>query len=258
LDKQFQFHDTSLSSFVLSARHAVAIDERRKDFAPTLWDNIDALNKAAGFRSDAYNAPYQQKWFPGVHSAVGGGGERRGLSDQALDWVLDGARAAGLTLDPQDSSRIFELKPDYADYLENSSQKNLYYRFSNWIAAADRQPGPEILSEVSMTAQRRWLEDPKNLADKVPYRPHTLDRVKDYLDKLDPAQFGLGQDAAGNAQFIMYQVQRGDTLTAIAKKLLGSPQLAAKIYEANLNKLDSPDRIYTGQMLRVPKNVPQG
>lgn len=56
-DKKFLFHDTSLSAFVKSARHAVAIDERRKDFVPTLWTNVDELNKAAGTTSGAFDAP---------------------------------------------------------------------------------------------------------------------------------------------------------------------------------------------------------
>ena len=63
---------------------------------PTLWDNVDEMNTAAGAKAEADDAPYQQKWFPGVHGSVGGGGERRGLSDRALDWVLDGARHQGL------------------------------------------------------------------------------------------------------------------------------------------------------------------
>ena len=84
LDRKYDFHDTSLSTFVKSARHAVAIDERRKDFVPTLWDNVDEMNTAASAKAEADDAPYQQKWFPGVHGSVGGGGERRGLSDRAL------------------------------------------------------------------------------------------------------------------------------------------------------------------------------
>jgi nucleoid-associated protein YgaU len=238
---------------VYSARHAVAIDERRKDFVPTLWDNTDALNAARGFAPTAADAPYKQKCFPGVHSSVGGGGERRGLSDQALDWVLDGARAAGLVLDPQDSSRIFELKPDYTEYLEDSPKEGLFYRAENFFAAADRKPGPGTLYKVSMSAQRRWLEDPKNLKDKKQYRPHTLDRVKPLLEALDPAQFGLGQQAQGNAQYTMYQVKRGDQLRAIARDMLGSSDKADLIFQANLNKLDWPDRIYPGQMLRIPR-----
>jgi uncharacterized protein (DUF2235 family) len=99
VNKEHQFHNTTLSEFVMSARHAVAIDERRKDFEPTLWNNLLELAGSSSKSAEAVDAPYQQKWFPGTHSSVGGGGERRGLSDQALDWVLDGARHAGLALD---------------------------------------------------------------------------------------------------------------------------------------------------------------
>jgi nucleoid-associated protein YgaU len=207
-----------------------------------------------GSNPAAFDAPYQERWFPGVHRSVGGGGERRGLSDQALDWILDGARAAGLVLDPQNSSRIFELKPDYSEYIENSTVQSLYYRMSNLFAAGDRLPGPAALHQVSMSARRRWLEDPKNLKDGRQYRPRTLDRVKPLLDALDPADFGLGEVADSNAQYTMYQVKRGDSLRAIAKELLGSANMADLIFKANLNKLDSPDRIYPGQMLRIPKS----
>jgi nucleoid-associated protein YgaU len=146
------------------------------------------------------------------------------------------------------------LKPDYTDYLDDSPQESLYYRLSNWFASANRKRGPGTLPEVSVSAQRRWLENPKNLKDKTRYRPPTLGRVKPLLNKLDPAHFGLGETVAGNAQYTMYQVQRGDSLRAIAKTLLGSPDQADQIYKANLSKLDSPDRIYPGQMLRIPRN----
>jgi len=92
LNKQYQFHDTALSRAVESARHAVAIDERRKAFAPTLWTNLDAFN--------APGAPARvlQAWFPGDHGGVGGSDISRGLSNCALLWVLEGAETAGLAL----------------------------------------------------------------------------------------------------------------------------------------------------------------
>ena len=46
LNRGLAFHDTALSGMVAAARHAVAIDERRRTFPPTLWDNLDALNAA--------------------------------------------------------------------------------------------------------------------------------------------------------------------------------------------------------------------
>jgi nucleoid-associated protein YgaU len=150
---------------------------------------------------------------------------------------------------------MFELKPDYTEYIENSTEQSLYYRIANKIAAADRLPGPGTIHEVSTSARRRWLEDPKNLKGNTKYRPPTLDRVKGELDKLNPADFGLGEVADSNARYTMYQVRRGDTLRGIAKDLLGSADEADRIFKANLNKLDSPDRIYPGQMLRIPKEA---
>src|SRR5690606_21961518 len=113
------FHDTRITEFVSSARHAVAIDERRRDFQPTLWTNADDLNRLA--RADPADelAPYQQKWFPRTHGSVGGGGPVRGLSDQALDWVLSGARRLGLKLDSSPTSRIYSLNPTYLDPVDN-------------------------------------------------------------------------------------------------------------------------------------------
>ena len=92
---QYQFHDTMLSSSVLSARHAVALDERRKTFPPHLWSNLANLN--ALFDTDGpQKAPaYLQQWFAGDHGSVGGGGSRIGLSSIAMHWVAMGLRTQG-------------------------------------------------------------------------------------------------------------------------------------------------------------------
>jgi uncharacterized protein (DUF2235 family) len=58
-NKKHRFHDTNLSQFVKSARHAVAIDERRRDFVPTLWTNLKELNERCGFDGNPGDAPYQ-------------------------------------------------------------------------------------------------------------------------------------------------------------------------------------------------------
>ena len=97
LNRGLGFHDTRLSGLVRAARHAVAIDERRRTFPPTLWDNLDAMNGVMGAGAEG---PYAQRWFPGDHGSVGGGGAVTALSDEALVWVAEGAAAAGLALDP--------------------------------------------------------------------------------------------------------------------------------------------------------------
>jgi nucleoid-associated protein YgaU len=49
-----------------------------------------------------------------------------------------------------------------------------------------------------------------------------------------------------------YTVQKGDTLGAIAKKMYGKASLYPKIFEANRPMLKDPDKIYPGQVLRIP------
>ena len=52
------------------------------------------------------------------------------------------------------------------------------------------------------------------------------------------------------AQF--HTVVRGDTLSAIAKRYYGNANAYMKIFEANRPMLGHPDKIYPGQMLRIP------
>ncbi|MEZ2601480.1 peptidoglycan-binding protein LysM [Kluyvera intermedia] len=50
-----------------------------------------------------------------------------------------------------------------------------------------------------------------------------------------------------------YTVKSGDTLSAISKTVYGNANLYNKIFEANRPMLSSPDKIYPGQTLRIPK-----
>lgn len=255
-NKKYEFHDTSLSAFVRSARHAVAIDERRTDFVPTLWDNLEELTKAVGSDFSKESAPYQEKWFPGTHSSVGGGGDRRGLSDQAMDWVLDGARHLGLQLDKSPRSPIFKLKPDAREYLEDTAEPGMMYKAMNAVSAADRLPGPSHLFQVSMSARKRWKDKPENLKDKVAYRSATLNRVADALNALSDADVGLTAPNLKEGEFTLYDVKQGDNLSDIAHDQLGASKFWRLIFEANRDKLDHPDRIYVGQALRIPDKPP--
>ena len=50
-----------------------------------------------------------------------------------------------------------------------------------------------------------------------------------------------------------YTVKSGDTLSAISKTVYGDANQYNKIFEANRPMLSSPDKIYPGQTLRIPK-----
>jgi len=77
------FHDVTLSSRVDRAYQAVAIDERRRPFVPTLWlQQPDAREQGQRI---------EQRWFTGVHSDVGGGypWPDRGLATLTLRWMVN-------------------------------------------------------------------------------------------------------------------------------------------------------------------------
>ena len=49
-----------------------------------------------------------------------------------------------------------------------------------------------------------------------------------------------------------HTVVSGDTLSAISKKYYGTWKLYPEIFEANKPMLTDPDKIYPGQVLRIP------
>lgn len=256
INKKHEFHDTKLSPFVRSARHAVAIDEVREEFEPTLWTNLEELNRNAGMEPDDLLAPYQQKWFPGNHSSIGGGAEWRGLSDQALHWVWIGAIRMGLEFDTSQNSRIFELAPKFTERLVHAEDPGLSYR-AMAVRGSSRKNGPSHPYEVSYSAQRRWHESPDMLAEKVLYRPATLNGVSHKLDELDPLKLGAGpkyREFIAKLDYAKYTVQKKDGLRAIAKQFYGTTDAKDKIYDSNRDSLEHPDLIFANQVLRLPKN----
>lgn len=53
-------------------------------------------------------------------------------------------------------------------------------------------------------------------------------------------------------QTVFYTVQKGDTLSKIAKAHYGDAMKYPTIFEANRPMLSDPDKIYPGQTLRIP------
>jgi uncharacterized protein (DUF2235 family) len=104
LGKRFYFQDVQLNDKVQVALHAIAIDEKRSAFAPTLWVRPREAGAVPG-------QTVEQVWFSGAHSNVGGSYEDAGLSDVALDWMVKRvSRLTGLRFD----RRYLEtyVKPD--------------------------------------------------------------------------------------------------------------------------------------------------
>jgi len=115
------FHDTELRNTEY-AYHALAIDEKRGPFSPSVW------TKAEGVRD------VKQVWFSGVHSNVGGGYKDTGLSDIALEWMIKMTSQHGLAYDMNDlKSHI--LKPNVDGKLYQS--KGWGYKLLNFLFVDD-------------------------------------------------------------------------------------------------------------------------
>jgi uncharacterized protein (DUF2235 family) len=242
VNRKHQFHDATLDGFVESAWHAVALDERRSMFPPTLLGDLTQLNAAKNHANDDERAPYQERWFPGVHGSVGGGGDIRGLSDGALAWVLKGAKMAGLRLDTEAGTRIHNFRPDPMAPLVNvkNHKKGFTDRFTT-----DRT-GPEHLWQLSSAARRRWLTPPAEGVER--YRPASLGKLEAELAKLPPWIFVVPTDLIDTVK-----VSNEDTLSKFAKKYYGHAKYWTQIHQANLDTIEDPNDIFPGQMVRIPR-----
>ncbi|MGZ4665991.1 MAG: DUF2235 domain-containing protein [Frankiaceae bacterium] len=132
------FHDVTLNPNVPHARHAIATDERRRPFTPTLWSE------------PAPGQDVQQRWFPGSHMDVGGGHLERGLSDGALEWMIDeAADAAQLAFH---KTTLGQVRPDPLDLLHDDN---------NILLAPAHQLQPLLEARFASLTQFVWDMRPR-------------------------------------------------------------------------------------------------
>ena len=110
--RKYSYHDVDLHPLVEHARHAMALDERRKPFAINLFR-----------RPPGWTGSLEQAWFAGVHSNVGGSYRPDGLANEALHWMIDKAEELGLAFD---SGYLANFLPCFNSTLHVSS--SWFYR----------------------------------------------------------------------------------------------------------------------------------
>lgn len=144
------FHDTRLSPEVKQGRHALAVDEKRAFFLPTLWH-----------QSPENKNRIKQVWFAGVHADVGGGYRDNHHSDVPLKWMLGEAKQCGLLIKEKIT---YQFRPDLSQDIHNSA----YKLFGNEVAVQEREAyiTPDYTPKVhnSMIEKLRLCPDYKPLA----------------------------------------------------------------------------------------------
>ena len=63
-----------------------------------------------------------------------------------------------------------------------------------------------------------------------------------------------GEGGGGSTGERTYTVEKGDNLSTIAKQFYGKASAWPRIFEANRDQLDDPDRIKPGQVLKIPQD----
>jgi len=108
--KELSFVNAKVARQVEHAFHAVALDEQRNLFTPTLWEHA-----TSGDDHEPALKVLKQCWFPGAHSNIGGGYADAGISNITLAWMVS-------QLEDNDGG-IVAFNPDYLDFVQNQNIK---------------------------------------------------------------------------------------------------------------------------------------
>src|SRR5579875_553167 len=143
--------------------------------------------------------------------------------------------------------RFEELKNKYSAALDTIKQEGVRLTHlhvqDNKLFIQGAAPSEQVKNDV-------WN---KIKAADSAYGDLTCDITVD--PSLAPQQQPQAQAAAasaGGASNRTYKVQSGDTLSKIAKEFYGNANEYQKIFEANRDTLQSPDKIQPGQELKIP------
>ncbi len=168
----------------LNGYHAVAIDEHRPMFDATLWRTFVEAGKVE--EAMARYAPYyEQRWFIGAHSDVGGGYKDDRLPDYSLAWMHQKARALGLaftkSVEPQPEGWRAPVHDSFKSFARGilnlwnkilpGDQRN-YRQISRTPRAVRTAEGVKgelwsINEQIDESVIQRWNSDPS-------YRPRSL------------------------------------------------------------------------------------
>lgn len=185
---QFDYLQTGLRVHILNGYHALAIDEHRPDFAPTIWDVHHPKDPNAVIAKPRPLSGVEQRWFVGAHANVGGGYETDLLNQAPLRWMMKKAESHGLSFRSEvdlDGDAVKAPTTDsYKSFLLGWYAKAFPPLYRTIGQESDiREDGSHININETIDANvfKRWRADPT-------YRPENLVKWA-RRKKVDPAQF---------------------------------------------------------------------
>ncbi len=195
---RFKFPDAFLSDSVDKACHALSIDDDRHSFHPLVWDEG---------REDVNANRIEQVWFAGVHSNVGGGYPKQGLSLVALDWMMAKAELSGLRFNDRDREQYHEHASVDDKLYDPRAGLGTFYRWKPrdvWaICREHHMPARVHLSAIERIAHGVEHYAPVNLPAQLTVVTSPADRRQDAA---------LMAQRASNVEAVCHAAMQGGTL----------------------------------------------
>ena len=169
-----------------------------------------------------------------------------------IDFLKNAGRKLGIG-DDDDDSAVGTTKPNPTP---EDFRVAIDRRRAAAIARLVRESGlhiDQLVVEVKddlaiVSGQARSQAD----REKVALTVGNIDGIARVDDRITVMQAAANTASEAERQSEFYTVQKGDTLSKIAKHYYGDANKYPQIFEANRPMLSDPDKIYPGQVLRIP------
>jgi hypothetical protein len=179
-----KFYDCDLDANVGYARHAISIDENRKNFQRVHWYSTKQTE-----RDENGIQWFEQVWFSGNHSDIGGSypeNESR-LSDIALDWMLRWAAAVPQGLKYDQGVLQTWPYPEGPQHDEVATGLAFIPRWTGITWAEEKRKLPGTAAIMHRSVYRRFDERAVQVYDSMTrYRPQTLAIHVDFESYYEP------------------------------------------------------------------------
>jgi nucleoid-associated protein YgaU len=117
----------------------------------------------------------------------------------------------------------------------------------------------QVIQQQQVTVKNLHMQDDKLVIKGAAPSQDAANKVWDEIKRVNPKADDIAADFPVDASMQkqgsnvrMYKVKAGDTLSKISKEFYGSANDYMKIFEANKDQLTDPDKIQTGQELKIP------
>ena len=118
----------------------------------------------------------------------------------------------------------------------------------------------KVIQDQQVSVKNLHLQDDKLFIKGVAPSQEAANKVWDEIKRVNPRADDITADfpidtsmqRQQTSSIQTYKVKAGDTLSKISKQFYGSPNEYMKIFEANKDQLNDPDKIQVGQELKIP------